>query len=225
MAWTSSNPVSIGDPTKKSHYDNVFDNTTYLKDARDDDGNSSAVFSGADEYRITINGTDAVIITNGGGVIQAQFGIQPNSNAYSAAEVLDDYEEGSWTVTITPASSGSVTLNTSNNLGYYTKVGRVVHCQASIIIASISSPVGDLQINTPFTIANLSKEGAYGAGAVAVNGINYGADYLTVHFIENVGYFRIAEVADNTGWDFLEGADLAGGGAEQIQFGFSFIAA
>lgn len=26
MAWTSSNPVSIGDPTKKSHYDLLFDN-------------------------------------------------------------------------------------------------------------------------------------------------------------------------------------------------------
>jgi len=33
MAWTNSNPVSIGDPTKKGHFDNVFDNTQYNRDS------------------------------------------------------------------------------------------------------------------------------------------------------------------------------------------------
>ena len=30
MAWTAANPVSIGDATKKSHYDNVFDNADWI---------------------------------------------------------------------------------------------------------------------------------------------------------------------------------------------------
>jgi hypothetical protein len=31
MAWTSSNPVVVGNPTKKSEYDTLWDNATYLK--------------------------------------------------------------------------------------------------------------------------------------------------------------------------------------------------
>jgi len=33
MAYTSVNPVSVGDETKKSHYDTVFDNTAWLRDS------------------------------------------------------------------------------------------------------------------------------------------------------------------------------------------------
>jgi len=32
MAWTSTNPVSIGDPTKKDHFDKLWDNAQYLYD-------------------------------------------------------------------------------------------------------------------------------------------------------------------------------------------------
>ena len=30
MAWTAMNPVSIGDPTKKDHYDNLWDNAAFI---------------------------------------------------------------------------------------------------------------------------------------------------------------------------------------------------
>lgn len=33
MAFTSTNPVSVGDPTKKDHFDALFNNTLYFKDA------------------------------------------------------------------------------------------------------------------------------------------------------------------------------------------------
>ena len=42
----------------------------------------------------------------------------------SDANTLDDYEEGSWTLTITPGS-GSFTV--ANNTGYYVKIGRCVY--------------------------------------------------------------------------------------------------
>ncbi|MDF1592583.1 MAG: hypothetical protein P1P89_13795 [Desulfobacterales bacterium] len=32
MAWTAANPVSVGDPTKKTHYDALWDNAQYNKD-------------------------------------------------------------------------------------------------------------------------------------------------------------------------------------------------
>ena len=45
-------------------------------------------------------------------------------SASSDANTLDDYEEGSWTLTITPGS-GSFTV--ANNTGYYVKIGKVVY--------------------------------------------------------------------------------------------------
>jgi hypothetical protein len=45
-------------------------------------------------------------------------------SASSNANTLDDYEEGSWILTVTPGG-GSFTV--ANNTGYYVKIGRVVY--------------------------------------------------------------------------------------------------
>ena len=47
MTWTASNPVSIGDATKKSHYDAVWDNIDMLKVLQVVDTQTGAVGSGA----------------------------------------------------------------------------------------------------------------------------------------------------------------------------------
>ena len=73
------------------------------------------------------------------GVIRASGGIQPNGNAYSTSEVLDDYEEGTWT----PAIVGSTTAGTytpTTVQGAYTKVGRQV--TAHLYFNSFSASTG-----------------------------------------------------------------------------------
>jgi hypothetical protein len=55
--------------------------------------------------------------------------------------LLADYEEGTWTPTLTPATSGTITLG-SPNLCAYTKIGRVVTVNGLADIASVSAPVG-----------------------------------------------------------------------------------
>ena len=69
----------------------------------------------------------------------------------SNANTLDDYEEGTWTPTLTPATSGTITLN-SPNLCAYTKVGRLVTVNGLVDTASVSTPVGASVIfnNLPF---------------------------------------------------------------------------
>jgi hypothetical protein len=58
------------------------------------------------------------------------------------ANTLDDYEEGTFTPTWTPSTSGTITLYSAySNLGY-TKVGRVVTITGANTIQSVSSPVG-----------------------------------------------------------------------------------
>jgi hypothetical protein len=61
--------------------------------------------------------------------------------AVADANTLDDYEEGTWTPTLTPATSGTITLNSPNACGY-TKIGRLVTVNGLIDTASVSAPVG-----------------------------------------------------------------------------------
>ena len=57
------------------------------------------------------------------------------------SELLADYEEGTWTPTATPATSGTITL-VSPNLCAYTKIGRVVTVNGLFEVSSVSTPVG-----------------------------------------------------------------------------------
>jgi len=66
-----------------------------------------------------------------------------------AANHLDDYEEGTFTVTATFGTSGSATLD--RDLLSYTKIGQVVYITGQIEFDVLSSPTGALTINIPFT--------------------------------------------------------------------------
>ena len=70
----------------------------------------------------------------------------------AAANALDDYEEGTFTPTLVPLTSGTITVST--NSCRYTKIGRQVYVQGLLTASSFSSPVGAaiLLANLPFTI-------------------------------------------------------------------------
>jgi hypothetical protein len=116
---------------------------------------------------ITLDGSNG-ITTNSGTVISASTigvgGATPSTSgagitfpatqsASSDANTLDDYEEGTWSPTLT-ASSGSATYN-ANNSGTYQKIGNRVYCFGYLSLAS-SSLSGQLFIGgLPFTsVAN-----------------------------------------------------------------------
>ena len=114
-------------------------------------------------------GTQSVLPTNGGSAIQngtRDIGGASNfwRNVYVTTGVyfgsqtiathLDDYEEGEHTAVITATTSGTITLDSTNNKLAYTKVGRVVHVQGTIVVDSVSSPVGVAKITLPFTVSN-----------------------------------------------------------------------
>jgi len=70
------------------------------------------------------------------------------------SQVLDDYEEGTFDPTFTPAS-GSITPYTSYDTFAYTKVGRVVTITGTMATSSVSSPSGALTFgNLPFAMAS-----------------------------------------------------------------------
>jgi len=116
--------------------------------------------SGDVAYNTTSSSTTgAVLLSNG-----VQF---PATQSASAnANTLDDYEEGTWTATVTPTTSGSISL--ASGLGWYVKVGNLVTVGTNIFVSSVSSPVGTIQIGgLPFTSVN----SIYKRPAVAASGL------------------------------------------------------
>ena len=116
-----------------------------------------------------------------------------------AANKLDDYEEGTWTPTIT-TGSGSITLDTSEDLCSYTKIGRMVYVTGRILIGAVSSPSGALQIsNLPFNVTNLGDNSP--SSPVLINLYNLGSaiDGVINAEISTANYILIRENGHTTG--------------------------
>jgi len=132
----------------------------------------------------------------------------PAAQAASAdPNTLDDYEEGTWTVTVTCGTSGTVTLG-ANAEGAYTKIGRHVHVQGYFAVSSVSSPVGEARINLPFTAANLTNNSGASIGSVSFYAVNFvGTGWTNVLVGEAVAYMRLLSTNDNAAYTF-ESADI-----------------
>jgi hypothetical protein len=124
------------------------------------------------------------------------------------SELLDDYEEGTFTATLTPTTSGTITLLSGVTLLSYTKIGRLVQIQGLLEIQSVSSPVGsNIRLTTlPFATANLTEYAGRAGGAIQFAG---SAVSCFVNEAETILY--IAKDASTAG------------ATNQIYIGFSYI--
>jgi hypothetical protein len=76
-----------------------------------------------------------------------------------AANKLDDYEEGTYTLVLTPSTSGSLTLAADANAVAYTKVGQLVTITGNVTVTAVSSPVGIyVDISLPFAISSKAED-------------------------------------------------------------------
>ena len=89
-----------------------------------------------------------VIGTAGKGI---DFSNQASPAGGMTAEVLDHYEEGTWTPVLKDASDNGITSYHQNN-GTYTRVGRAVSISGTIYCNDVSGPSGNLKLEgLPFT--------------------------------------------------------------------------
>ena len=93
-----------------------------------------------------LNSGNLVIGTSGKGI---DFSATPDNAGGITSEVLDYYEEG--TFTFTDQSSDTVSL-TANSQAYYTRIGRFVHCQLDVTFSVSGSPSAYVTLNIPYTI-------------------------------------------------------------------------
>lgn len=110
------------------------------------------------------------------GAAAGQIKFPATQNGSANVNTLDDYEEGTFTVTAVAGTSGTITLTSgTGNTGFYTKIGRAVFFNIYVLVASVSSPVGTLNFNgLPFAVASLGGNKAaltisYDGGAGSTN--------------------------------------------------------
>ena len=105
------------------------------------------------------NVTDLLFWTTAGGSpsekvrVLSSGGITFNGDT-AAANALDDYEEGTWTIGVS-FGGASVGVTTSANTGTYTKIGRQVTVNGSIVLTSQGSSTGSANITgLPFALGS-----------------------------------------------------------------------
>ena len=155
---------------------------------------ASQVYIGSQGVESVGIGSEHLTITNGNLVVASGHGIDFSSTGDASgmtSELLDDYEEGSFTPTY--SNTGGVTPNYNYQEGHYTKIGNLVTC-AGIIGCTNANSFGTgkrIQIQLPFTSAPTSYglaggalcdgkgfqnvfSGNMGVGTQVGNGHNYG---------------------------------------------------
>jgi hypothetical protein len=96
----------------------------------------------------TIVNGNLVIGTSGNGI---DFSANPNP-AGMTSELLNDYEEGTWTPTITPGAGSFTTVTLGTCL--YTKIGRLVYVTARFTLTNSGTGTGAINIaGLPFNMA------------------------------------------------------------------------
>lgn len=177
-------------------------------------GITSLVSSGANKWNFYAAGT-ADNYAAGNWKFAAAKGINFTANTPAAgmtSQLLNWYEEGTWTPTLVPSTSGTITLNTSFDTAAYTRVGRQVTCTGFITVASVSLPVGTtVNMLLPFTPAALPERSAWGYIAVGIGAS--GAEALALALIASgVATLNVTTTA----------ASVAAG--HRLGFSFSYFA-
>jgi hypothetical protein len=160
------------------------DGTTQQAYISGDDSNIDIVSASTRPIRFIVNGTVVASVLNGGNVSIANgnlvmstsgkgidFSATTSGSGTMTSELLNDYEEGTWTIGL-KFGGASVGLTTSANTGRYTKVGRQVNVTGYIQLTNKGTSVGAAAITgLPFGVANNAE--SYAPTTLRLNGVSY----------------------------------------------------
>jgi hypothetical protein len=170
-----------------------------------------------DNFLILTGGSETVRVDSSGHlIVPAGITLGTATGSYVAANTIDDYEEGYVTsVTMTPSTSGTITMLAAYTTLSYTKVGRIVTITGNLVTSSSSSPVGtSVAIGTlPFTVA-AGDQTAFAAG----NAVTYyegGGVYSSTPI-------RVTENATAITW-LIDASTVSG--VKELYINLSYVAA
>ncbi len=121
-------------------------------------------------------------------------------NPSAGANVLDDYEEGSWTPVVT-FGVGVTGITYDNQVGSYVKIGRLVYFNLQLNLSSNGSSTGTL------TITGLP----FACGASPIHG------YACASALRNITFVNVPSVFVNPGEAFINFGEIVSvGGAFSV---------
>lgn len=133
---------------------------------------STTPLAGSETLPIVQSGATKKVSVDG---LTAGKNVPMNAVTFPATQVpsadpntLDDYEEGTWTVTW-----GNLTGTPANLTGYYTKIGRLVFFTYATGAGSITGSAGSVYFTLPFQPAKFAagqqiSEGVFQVGTTAI---------------------------------------------------------
>ena len=162
--------------------------------ASDADLNFQVSQDGTVGTRMTVSGTGDVLVTDGNLTFSgAGHGVHLGVTTATAANLLDDYEEGTWTPAISNVTTSAVT-------GKYTKIGRHVSLHLYMAISGGTLDTTTIQI-TGVPFANGNHEAI---GSIMYNQLDHSADYQVMpYFNQGTTSIRFYQSKDATGWSSL----------------------
>jgi len=168
----------------------------------------------------TVSTGNLVIGTNGKGIDFSANADSSATGASTTSELLDDYEEGTWTPAFGRNGGTQPTVGYSEQVGSYTKVGNMVFLTGDMGVNSISIPSnGTLTITgMPFTKASAHNP----TGSFTSSQFNlYRARSQLVH-VDNtkLGFLGQASATGQGGWDWEPVSALDGN--EALRFAITY---
>jgi len=160
------------------------------------DGRHIFAYAGSGEATTDITFIDSFTLDNDGDVKvlvgdlifgTAGKGIVLGATSNTDANTLDDYEEGSYTATISESGGQTPTAAAGSSKLSYTKIGRLVTVVGTIQIDNIDSGSGALQISLPFTPKANDVGTGYHASYVGTYDVDIAGDGEAVYAQINPG--------------------------------------
>jgi len=148
---------------------------------------------------VTVNDGDLVIGTAGHGI---DFSATSDAGGMTN-ELLDDYEEGTFTPTCT-GQSGSLTLSTA--VGNYTKIGNVVYISYEIVASSGSTGTFPRLGGLPYTSSSSAAKTIISSKDKV--GVSYGSSYSDMYFRIDQNATTAVGIAERTDGTTHTGSNL-----------------
>jgi hypothetical protein len=155
---------------------------------------------------------NGITLTDGNLVVASGHGIDFSATAGSGtSELLDDYEEGTWS----PSFSGAGTPSYNSQFGRYTKIGRVVYCTIAIRATSVSGASNIEIAGLPFTPADAGDTSQRSTYSPFLGGHCSGLSESTGRF-RTTDTTNMAGVKSSLGTTFMTAAEFSSGGSPEI---------
>ena len=168
----------------------------------------------------TLTIADGLTLSDGNVTLASGHGIDFSATSDQSGmtgELLDDYEEGTFTPSFGFLSSPPSAGNTVGQ-GNYTKIGRLVTVHLRLVNVNSSGATGDTTVTgLPFTSLLDSGDGAVTlyTGTCRISSVNLAtSSYVTAGILDNVAVIRLEECTDNAAIDLINANNLSHGASD-----------